>query len=130
MVSIFSKLKDYKFKIFDSSTKTNFQIDNCEIFKTGDDIFFNAILNCKGVICGAGFELPAEVLYLKKRLYVIPIGNQYEQKCNAESLIQMGVTSNDRLNKNHLFQWLESDIDLTLNLKLFHSQDIVDIINL
>ena len=130
IIEILSELKDYQFKIFDSKVKINSKVDNCEIFPTSDNMFFNTVLNCKGVICGAGFELPAEVLYLKKRLYVIPIGNQYEQKCNAEALIHMGISSCDRLNKNHLLQWLDSDVILDSNLELFDLEKIIDIIDI
>jgi uncharacterized protein (TIGR00661 family) len=44
-----------------------------------------------GVLCGAGFEAPAEALYLKKKLAVVPMKNQYEQYCNAAALAEMGV---------------------------------------
>ena len=48
-------------------------------------------MECKGVLCGAGFETPSEALFLKKKLMVIPMKNQYEQQCNAASLKKMGV---------------------------------------
>ena len=118
IVDVLSKLEGYHFKIFDFNTKEKWDIDNCEIFPTSDEAFFNAMLNCKGVICGAGFELPAEVLYLKKKLYVIPIGNQYEQKCNAQALIEMGIDSHQRLDKKHLLNWLENSsfVDSVINV--------------
>ena len=108
MVNIFSEFSNYEFKIFVSNINEKKLIGNCEIFPTSDDVFFQAILNCKGVICGAGFELPAEVMYLKKELYVIPIGNQYEQQCNAQALIEMGVDSCLTLNKEGLGEWLNN----------------------
>ena len=125
ILTVLQSLKDYQFKIFNFSTKEKINIDNCEIFPTGDDTFFNAILNCRGVICGAGFELPAEVLYLNKKLYVIPIGNQYEQKCNAEALIGMGVDSYEILNQEHLLDWLEKESFLKSNLNISNPKDIV-----
>ncbi len=48
-------------------------------------------MNCRGVLCGAGFETPSEALYLKKKLLVIPMKNQYEQQCNAMALKEIGV---------------------------------------
>lgn len=45
----------------------------------------------RGVLCGAGFETPSEALYLKKKLIVIPMKNQYEQQCNASALKNLGV---------------------------------------
>ena len=44
-----------------------------------------------GVLCGAGFETPAEALFLQKPLFVVPMRGQFEQQCNAEALAQMGV---------------------------------------
>jgi len=128
IVSVLSQLQDYKFKVFDSQVNKKYTIENCEIIPTGDDIFFNAILNCKGVICGAGFELPAEVLYLKKKLYVIPIGNQYEQKCNAQALIEMGVDSNEILNKDYLLSWLKKDHLVSCSLNICNADEIIEFI--
>jgi hypothetical protein len=39
-------------------------------------------------LCNAGFETPAEALFMDKKLFVIPIHNQYEQECNACALIK------------------------------------------
>ena len=128
IVSVLSQLQDYKFKVFDSQANKQYVIENCEIIPTGDDVFFNAILNCKGVICGAGFELPAEVLYLKKKLYVIPIGNQYEQKCNAQALIEMGVDSDEILNKDYLLNWLKKDTLVSYNLNICNADEIIEAI--
>ena len=91
----------------------------------GSIIFFNAILNCKGVICGAGFELPAEVIYLKKRLYVIPIGNQYEQKCNAQALIDLGIDSFHKLESENLKNWLTQKEYKKVNIDLCKSSNII-----
>ncbi len=129
ILEVLSKLDKNQFKIFDFNTKEKKKINNCEILPTGDDIFFNAILNCRGVICGAGFELPAEVLYLKKRLYVIPIGNQYEQACNAEALIRMGINSYVKLDYNHLSNWLKNDSTPTQNLDISNPTHIIKSIN-
>ena len=126
IISVLSRLQDYKFKVFDSQANKQYAIENCEIIPTGDDVFFNAILNCKGVICGAGFELPAEVLYLKKKLYVIPIGNQYEQKCNAQALIEMGVDSNEILNKDYLLNWLKKDHLVSCSLNICNADEIIE----
>lgn len=128
IINILSQLKDYKFKVFDSQTNEKYNIDNCQIIPTGDDVFFNAILNCQGVICGAGFELPAEILYLKKKLYVIPIGNQYEQKCNAQALIEMGVDSHEKLDKDHLLNWLKKDTSVNCDLNICNIDEIMEVI--
>ena len=63
------------------------------------------------MLCGAGFETPAEALYLKKKLLVIPMKNQYEQQCNAEALKKLGVPVLKGLEKKDLGvikSWIES----------------------
>ena len=126
MVEILSNFKEINFKIFNSNTTENYSIKNCEILPTSDDAFFNSILNCTGVICGAGFELPAEILYLEKRLYVIPIGNQYEQNCNAQALIEIGVDSYHKLDKKHLSNWLNSKRIHIKKIKISDPNNIID----
>jgi uncharacterized protein (TIGR00661 family) len=49
--------------------------------------------SCEGILCNAGFETPAEALYMGKKLCVIPMKNQYEQECNAAFLSEMGITT-------------------------------------
>ena len=67
-----------------------------------------------------------EILYLEKRLYVIPIGNQYEQNCNAEALKEMGVDSYYKLDKNNLSKWLNSKKNHIEKIKISDPNDIID----
>jgi len=43
-------------------------------------------------LCGAGFEGPAEAMFLNKKVLVIPMLTQYEQQCNAAGAQAMGAT--------------------------------------
>ena len=73
-----------------------------------------------GVLCGAGFETPAEALYLKKKLLVVPMKNQYEQHFNAASLKQIGVPSIKKVNKKNLIkieEWIESATKVNVDYK-------------
>jgi len=72
-------------------------------------LFTKTLENCKGVLCGAGFELPAESIYLKKKLFVIPIKGQYEQLCNCEALKMIGVDYSYDLNVAQLQRWVDSN---------------------
>ncbi len=49
------------------------------------------MIKSPGVITGAGFETPAETLFLGKKLICLPIQGQYEQLCNAEALKDFNV---------------------------------------
>jgi predicted glycosyltransferase len=71
-----------------------------------------------GVVCGAGFETPAEALYLGKKLLVVPMKGQYEQLCNAASLESLGVPVIDHINANtiaRLSQWIASNKSIQVN---------------
>ncbi len=62
-----------------------------------DWAFFGSVPSCKGLVTDAGFETPAEALYLVKQLLVIPMNGQYEQQCNAAAPQQMGVVVSSTL---------------------------------
>ena len=67
--------------------------------------------SAQGVLCGAGFETPAEALYRRKKLLVVPMKNQYEQHCNSAALKQMGVPVLKSLKSKHshvIASWLKS----------------------
>src|SRR5690606_26405974 len=51
----------------------------------------SSMASSAGVLCGAGFETPAEALFLRKKLLVVPMKNQYEQHPNAAASAEMGV---------------------------------------
>ena len=67
-----------------------------------NDAFIESFMTCEGVLCGAGFETPAEALFLQKKLMVIPMKGQYEQQCNAAALSAMGVTVIKSLKLKHV----------------------------
>ena len=54
-------------------------------------MFDDSMIRSHAVITGAGFETPAEALYLGKKLMVLPMHGQYEQACNAVALSEFNV---------------------------------------
>jgi len=70
--------------------------------------FLKAFAESDSVLCSAGFELPTEALFHKKRLAVIPIKGQYEQLCNAAALVQVGAWQATSLQKLNISRWLHS----------------------
>lgn len=52
--------------------------------------FKEDLAQASGVICGAGFELPSEALFLGKKLLVKPLAGQLEQLANARALALLG----------------------------------------
>ena len=84
------------------------------------ELFAESMTTAKGVLCGAGFETPAETLYLNKKLLVIPMKSQLEQHYNAASLKRMGVPVVKKLKKKYLdkiIEWVETDTRVTVDYK-------------
>ncbi|MDE1207391.1 glycosyltransferase family protein [Tenacibaculum larymnensis] len=102
IVKILSKIKDIKWQVFSKKTKEHQFFHNITILPINDDAFIRSMASSKGIICGAGFATPTEALYLRKKLLVIPMKNQYEQQCNALTLKEMGVTVVKKLSKKQL----------------------------
>lgn len=112
IVKVLSKVKDIKWQVFSKKTKEHQFFHNITILPINDDAFIRSMASAKGVICGAGFATPTEALYLRKKLLVIPMKNQYEQQCNAVSLKEMGVTVVKKLSKKQLpkiEKWINSN---------------------
>jgi uncharacterized protein (TIGR00661 family) len=86
------QIHDIRFEIFSKKVKAPTRMKNCTLIPISNDAFTQSMINSEGVITGAGFETPAEALYLGKKLLCLPIRGQYEQLCNAAALEAFGVT--------------------------------------
>ena len=92
IIRILSQVPDIQWQVFSKHAKKSYSEKNIHIQCIANDLFIESMVHCRGVLCGAGFETPAEALFLKKKLLVIPMKGQYEQQCNAAALKKMGVT--------------------------------------
>lgn len=81
-----------QWEVFSKHSKESYQSNNILFRPVSLDVFTKSFIQCNGILCTAGFETPAEALFMGKKLCVIPMKNQYEQQCNAAFLEQMGVT--------------------------------------
>ena len=107
--NVLSQIKDIDWVVFSPFSKVSKKQRNCTFFPIDEQLFTSYLATAKGVLCGAGFEFPAEVLYLKKMLYVIPIKGQFEQYCNYLALKELGVMGSEDLNANKLKMWIGSE---------------------
>ena len=117
LLQYLAPLKDYRFEVFSKEVTHNTQVGNVLFLPVEKDRFNNSLLNCDGIIAGAGFETPAEALYLHKKLLVIPISGQYEQHCNAAALQLLGVTVAQQLDDNFtslFYQFITNKQAITL----------------
>ncbi len=80
-----------RWQVFSKHNRITFTQGNVWVQPVTGEAFLNSMATARGVLCGAGFETPAEALYLGKKLLVIPMHHQYEQQCNAATLSEIGV---------------------------------------
>jgi uncharacterized protein (TIGR00661 family) len=64
--------------------------------------FLQDLMECVGVVCNAGFELPGEALHLGKKLLLRPLDGQIEQASNALAMVELGY--------GMAMHWLDPDI--------------------
>jgi uncharacterized protein (TIGR00661 family) len=73
-------------KVFSKEVPAVSKVGSIMLYPIDGKTFSKALASCSGVLTSAGFETPAEALFLGKRLAVVPIQGQFEQWCNAEAL--------------------------------------------
>lgn len=118
LIGFFSTFKNIRWQIFSKHTKKTYKASNCWIRAVSTADFTESFTTCEGIICGAGFETPAEALQMGKKLLIIPMKNQYEQHCNAAAAKELGVTVIKKLKKKYLDKvenWLNEKEALQIN---------------
>lgn len=102
---------DISWEVFSKCVEKKYYTDNITFYPISSKKFIRSFLKCKGILCNAGFETPAEAIYMGKKLCVLPMKNQYEQVCNASFLSDMGIkviwSKTDT--RMELQQWLLDD---------------------
>ncbi len=113
-----SKIESVNWEVFSKHCKKRKKVRNITIHPINQESFLKSMAASTGVLCNAGFATTSEALFLKKKLLVIPMKKQYEQKCNAEMLKSMGVRVIKKLNKeNHIniYEWIRSKKIITVD---------------
>ncbi len=119
LIEFFSQFKHTTWHIFSKHTQKSYSKNNAiYIEPINNASFLKSFETCKGMVCGAGFEAPAEALFLHKKLLVVPMKNQYEQQCNAASLKELGVPVIKKLKNKYIptiQNWLEKEQNIVVN---------------
>jgi len=113
-----SLVEEVRFEVFSKHCRSPYRYENVHVYPVSGEKYLESMAQSLGVICGAGFEGPAEVLYLRKQLLVIPMKDQYEQKCNAAALEQMGVPVLHTVNRHFassIRSWLDQHITIPVH---------------
>lgn len=130
LLSRLSAFPNIKWEVFSKHNKRKIEIDNIRIHPINNEQFIQSMASATGVLCGAGFETPAEALFLGKKLLVIPMKNQYEQHLNAAALKAMGVPVVKSLKEKYAAEiaaWLANDNRVAVDYP-DNTQAIIDMI--
>ncbi|GAB4422581.1 MAG: hypothetical protein OHK0039_38720 [Bacteroidia bacterium] len=112
LLSLLANFPEVDWQVFSRYTRREVQQGNVWLRRVDAQAFTESFLNCRGILTGAGFETPAEALYMGKKLFVVPIKGQYEQYCNAAALERLGVTVAYKVKENFpllLHNWIRED---------------------
>jgi uncharacterized protein (TIGR00661 family) len=111
LVPLLSTFPNIQWHVFSKHTRMAYNVGRLSVYPVNNKMFVESLTSSKGVLCGAGFETPAESLFLGKKLMVIPMKAQLEQHYNAAALKKMGVPVLKKLKKKQLpkiEEWLNS----------------------
>lgn len=66
-------------------------LPNLIFHRVNDQLFLEKMAACHGLLTTAGFESVCEAMYLGKKVLMVPVKGQYEQKCNAIDAVGAGA---------------------------------------
>ncbi len=119
IIKYLSNIKDYNFEVFSKEATSSSVIGRIKLLPINQEMFNQSLIHCHGIITGAGFETPAEALYLGKKVMVIPLQGQYEQQCNAKALEEFNAMCLPKLDNDFsekFKKWINQFEPIKLNL--------------
>ena len=130
---LIKRLTDFpeiEWDVFSKHNKKTFRYKNVSIQPINNEAFIKSMATSAGVLCGAGFETPAEALYMQKKLLVIPMKTQYEQHLNAAALKELGVPVVKSLKEKHyptINEWINNGKQIKVNFP-DNTQQVLDVL--
>jgi len=118
IIEVLAELNQVNWVVFSKHSAHKYKINNIEIEPINNERFIQELEKCSGVLCGAGFETPAEAIFLGKKLLVIPMKGQHEQHYNAMGLKDIGVPVIPKLASKFLpalEKWISSNRVISVN---------------
>ena len=122
--------KDHRFEVFSRQSKERRKSGHITFIPVSKVAFNQSLASCHGIVCGAGFETPAEALYLKKKMIAIPIRGQYEQMCNAAALKKIGIKTLDKIDDDFpdvFNNWVNDPVTPTVNYQ-YTTEAIINVL--
>ncbi len=129
IIKALKRFREVQWKVFSKHTKSSYRYSNIDFEPIQRSRFLQALGDCRGVLAAAGFGISSEALFLGKKLLLLPMKAQYEQRFNAHVLkMYFGVESIKSLKRKYMQtiqHWLNQDCEVQVNYK-DNAQDIVD----
>lgn len=127
---VLSSIPDTEWQVFSKHSKSKYTVGNIHFQPVSLEAFTTSFLSCTGILCTAGFEGPAEAIFMGKKLCVIPMKKQYEQYCNAAFLKSMGVKVLHSFSKSvpELTEWVSNGEALQINYPDLTHEILADIL--
>lgn len=107
-----------QWQVFSKHSKRAYIKGNVAIHPVNNEAFVESLRTSEGLFCGAGFESPAEALFLGKKVLAIPMQGQYEQYLNAAGLVSVGGRSIPKLEQSTIqlvTNWVNDKTQLQLD---------------
>jgi uncharacterized protein (TIGR00661 family) len=118
IIQVLKNCENTHWQVFSKHNEKEITEGNIIIRPIQNEAFIESIATSAGVLCGAGFETPAEALFMGKKLMVIPMKGQYEQLCNAAALKEIGIPVMKSLKLKHLEKlktWIATGTAIVVN---------------
>lgn len=112
LVDFLSRVTEVEWHVFSKTCSSPEKHSNILLQPIDNEDFISRLVSAAGILTSAGFETPAEALYLGKKVAVVPIKRQYEQYCNAAAIKELGVPVFHELNDHtldELRKWVNSE---------------------
>jgi uncharacterized protein (TIGR00661 family) len=118
LCEILSSIPNVQWQVFSKHCHSPYKQKNVHVKTIDSPSFAHSMVNAEAVLCGAGFETPAEALFLSKKLMVIPMKQQYEQHCNAAALSALCVPILNELSPasiDSIKSWLQTEQNIVVD---------------
>ena len=108
MISVLNTITGNEF-IYYSSVDKEVKIANVTLKPFSNKNFKEDLIACNGLLTNAGFQLPAEAIYLGKKILCKPLSGQPEQEHNAKILKKLQhATVCAEFTKEEIEMWIQN----------------------
>ena len=107
IIPLLNELKENQF-IFYCSINKEMKVNNVILKPFSNQNFKEDLIRCNGLISNAGFQLPAEAIFLGKKILCKPLIGQPEQENNADTLKKLNhATICKEFTKSDIEHWIQ-----------------------